>query len=60
MKKIIKPGKKEFFITCPKCGCQFTYEISDVTLNSVQCPDCFNYVAHPRQVYDGLLSESWD
>lgn len=50
MKKIIKPGKKEFFITCPHCGCQFKYELSDVKLNSVQCPDCFNFVGHPRQV----------
>lgn len=24
--KIIKEGVKEFHITCPYCGCEFTYE----------------------------------
>lgn len=24
--KIIKQGIKEFHITCPYCGCEFTYE----------------------------------
>lgn len=24
--KIIKQGTKEFHITCPHCGCEFTYE----------------------------------
>lgn len=49
MKKIIKPGKKEFVAICPTCGCQFKYEISDVSFNSVQCPDCFHFVGHPSQ-----------
>lgn len=49
MKKIIKSGKKEFITICPTCGCQFTYEISDINLGSVQCPDCFGFCYHPNQ-----------
>lgn len=49
MKTIIKPGKKEFIMTCPRCGCQFTYELSDVGCSSVICPDCSGYCYHPNQ-----------
>lgn len=41
MIKIIKPGKKEFTAICDKCGCEFTYELSDLSLNNyVPCPEC--------------------
>ena len=55
MKKVIKHGKlKEIEITCPNCGCIFTYENEDIiqkenpSLTSatsyrqtiVYCPDC--------------------
>lgn len=38
--KIIKDGKKEFDITCPYCGCEFTYEKEDVHNSQVICPCC--------------------
>lgn len=38
--KIIKQGVKEFRITCPYCGCEFTYEKEDVHNSQVICPCC--------------------
>lgn len=38
--KIIKQGVKEFNITCPFCGCEFTYEKEDVHNSQVICPCC--------------------
>jgi hypothetical protein len=38
--KIIKQGVKEFSITCPYCGCEFTYEKEDVHNSQVICPCC--------------------
>lgn len=38
--KIIKDGVKEFRITCPNCGCEFTYENEDVSNSVVICPCC--------------------
>lgn len=38
--KIIKQGVKEFHITCPFCGCEFTYENEDVHEGIVSCPCC--------------------
>lgn len=38
--KIIKQGVKEFRITCPYCGCEFTYENEDVCNSEVICPCC--------------------
>lgn len=46
MIKIIKPGKKIFHMTCKNCGCEFTYELSDIRLSSVTCPDCYSFCAH--------------
>lgn len=40
MIKIIKEGVKEFNITCPFCGCEFTYEKEDVHNSQVICPCC--------------------
>lgn len=38
---VIKHGKKVFKGFCSRCGCEFTYELEDVTLNNfVTCPDC--------------------
>ena len=39
--KIIKQGVKEFSITCPYCGCEFTYEKEDVHNSQVICP-CYS------------------
>lgn len=42
--KVIKSGQKEFYATCDMCGCEFTYELSDLklscALNKVACPTC--------------------
>lgn len=38
--KIIKQGVKEFQITCPYCGCEFTYEKEDIHNSQVICPCC--------------------
>ena len=44
MIKITKPGQKEFHGFCKWCGCEFTYEISDLKLSAtsdkVSCPTC--------------------
>ena len=44
--KIIKDGKKEFDITCPYCGCEFTYEKEDVCNSEVICPCCSTNLPH--------------
>lgn len=38
--KVIKQGVKEFNLTCPFCGCEFTYEKEDVHNSQVICPCC--------------------
>lgn len=44
--KIIKQGVKEFRITCPYCGCEFTYENEDVCNSEVICPCCLTNLPH--------------
>lgn len=44
--KIIKQGVKEFHITCPYCGCEFTYEKEDVYNSEVICPCCSTNLPH--------------
>ena len=44
--KIIKDGKKEFDITCPYCGCEFTYEKEDICNSEVICPCCSTNLPH--------------
>lgn len=48
MIKIIKEGQTKFIGNCDTCGCQFSYELSDITLNSVYCPYCGSYYVHKR------------
>ena len=38
--EIVKEGCKKFNITCPNCGCEFTYEYEDVGVGVVICPCC--------------------
>jgi len=51
--KIIKPGRKSFIATCPRCGCQFEYTIEELRsrwpLNYMPCPECENEVYHKNQ-----------
>ena len=44
--KVIKQGTKEFHITCPYCGCEFTYENEDVCNSEVICPCCLTNLPH--------------
>lgn len=59
MIKIIKPGQKEFHGICRRCGCEFTYEISDLKLyatsDKVSCPTCGEDYYHPYMVQDTAI-----
>ena len=44
--KIIKDGVKVFKMTCPYCGCEFTYENEDVYNSEVICPCCLINLPH--------------
>ena len=44
--KIIKDGIKDFHITCPYCGCEFTYENEDISNSEVICPCCSTNLPH--------------
>ena len=53
MIKIIKSGKKEFHAICPNCGCEFTYEMEDLSkkdyvgaICDVKCPECGMTILH--------------
>lgn len=53
MIKIIKSGKKEFHATCSNCGCEFTYELEDLSkpdylgaIYYVKCPECGITILH--------------
>ena len=50
MIEVTKHGQKKFKAICTNCGCEFTYELSDMhplgCTNCVDCPDCGNYVVH--------------
>jgi hypothetical protein len=59
MIKITKPGQKEFHGFCKWCGCEFTYEISDLKLSAtsdkVSCPTCGKDYYHPSMVQDPTI-----
>lgn len=46
MIEVIKHGLKKFKVTCTNCGCEFTYELSDIVGSGIECPDCCHYVVH--------------
>lgn len=59
MIKITKPGQTVFYAFCNHCGCEFTYEISDLQLvssdNKVSCPTCGKYYYHPAMVQNPTI-----
>lgn len=61
MIKIIKAGQKEFYAFCTHCGCEFTYELSDLNLsNNIKCPTCGRYYYHPsKPIPKQQFSESY-
>ena len=46
MIKVIKDGQRDFIAKCPTCGCEFSYQLIDIGVNSVVCPCCGGHVAH--------------
>lgn len=54
--KVIKQGVKEFHITCPYCGCEFTYENEDVHEGIVSCP-CCGAILDAKQRMSGKVDE---
>lgn len=61
MIKITKPGQKEFHGFCKWCGCEFTYEISDlklsVTSDKVSCPTCGKDYHHNMMIQDPTIPD---
>jgi hypothetical protein len=59
MIKITKHGQKEFHGFCKWCGCEFTYEISDLKLSAtsdkVSCPTCGKDYHHPAMVQNPTI-----
>ncbi len=59
MIKITKPVQKEFHGFCKWCGCEFTYEISDLKLSAtsdkVSCPTCGKDYHHNMMVQDPTI-----
>lgn len=57
--KITKPGQKEFHGFCKWCGCEFTYEISDLKLfatgDKLDCPTCGKTYYHSSMVQDPTI-----
>ena len=60
--KITKPGQKEFHAFCKWCGCEFTYEISDLKLSAtsdkLSCPTCGKDYHHQLKVPEPTLQPS--
>ena len=59
---VIKHGKETFKVTCPVCGCEFTYQAEDLTLDmfgnhNVICPDCHQIVPHDEPKKKGLQKQ---
>lgn len=51
MKKIIKQGNTDFFLTCPMCKCEFIYDINEINaLQNVKCPCCDFSVFHTKSI----------
>ena len=63
---VIKHGKETFTVTCPVCGCVFTYHAEDLNEDCFQnhyviCPDCQHHVSHDepkkKSLHEGILWE---
>lgn len=47
MIKIIKKGQKTFTRTCDRCGCEFQYDLSDLSgTEYISCPYCHTTITH--------------
>lgn len=64
MIKILKSGQTVFYGFCDRCGCEFTYELSDLKLsavgNKVSCPTCGKDYYHPTMLQNLTVPGSID
>lgn len=60
MIKVIKHGQTEYTTICKRCGCQFSYELSDLKENYINCPDCNNSIQHELLSAYCLQAEAQD
>ena len=58
MIKVIKDGQKDFIAKCPTCGCEFSYQLGDIGVNSVVCPCCGHYVIHKEFKGPSLVTDT--
>lgn len=57
--KIIKDGTTKFEATCPRCGCEFSYELEDIIVDRLSCPCCGETIYHKkRNNYDTTTTPS--
>lgn len=60
---VIKHGKQTFKVTCPVCGCEFTYDTDDLKEDLfknhyIECPDCKEPVSHMEMKKRGLQKDT--
>lgn len=56
--KVIKHGKAHYTAICPRCGCEFEYDLKDLGVgNGINCPDCEYYCYHP--IPDKVTPSPW-
>lgn len=49
--EILKEGQTKFTGFCPYCGCEFTYELEDISISDlVTCPCCGKLILHTKKV----------
>lgn len=47
MIEVIKQGNARFTMECDKCGCEFTYNLSDLNcFDNINCPCCGKSLHH--------------
>lgn len=47
MAQIIKNGFNVFYITCPKCQCEFIYRLDELNaFDNIDCPYCHKPINH--------------
>ena len=47
MAQIIKKGFNVFYMTCPKCQCEFIYSLYELSaFNNIDCPYCHKPINH--------------
>ena len=60
MIKVVEHGKADYIAQCDNCGCKFSYDIREVRIGTVKCPDCYAFVRHDRALNEKPDSRSID